>query len=524
MRRAGCAIVWAWWCATVTAAEPAPATPPPSPENPVGWRRDGTGRYPDVDPPITWARARRDAGAYETKGITWMTPMPAGGVSCPIVVGDHIYLTTEVCDLVCLDAKDGRLLWIRSSPEFEAVPADERAATPAYAEKLEPLAKELAAVNDDLVVALNARRATAPSAAPVPPEALVKRKRAIEKQINDAQSAIDKKKFARYWGQAVFGFSGPTPVSDGGNVCAFFTTGVTASFTADGRRRWIARGAGGGSEHGNFASPVICDGRVCVWANEMRAYDVETGALAWSVPAKAFNTYGSMFRVRAGADWVACHQWGFFVRVRDGTPVWDKGIFGDSVCTPVVDGRTVYAAVGYPKANDKTKGLRAFTLPADTAGGKLTPGVTYKPEWADDEIPQSKEKAPFDRGYVSSPLVDDGLVYQLTQGGGLTVHDAATGALAYRKVLDLHPRTHYWDWAGCSASPTRAGPYVYIMDNQGTTLVLKPGRAYAEVARNVIEELREGGKDQAQMVSTPVFDGKRMYYRTPGFLYCIEKP
>jgi len=29
------------------------------------------------------------------------------------------------------------------------------------------------------------------------------------------------------------------------------------------------------------------------------------------------------------------------------------------------------------------------------------------------------------------------------------------------------------------------------------------------------------GKTQEQNVSTPVFDGSRMYYRTPGYLYCI---
>jgi hypothetical protein len=112
------------------------------------------------------------------------------------------------------------------------------------------------------------------------------------------------------------------------------------------------------------------------------------------------------------------------------------------------------------------------------------------------------------------------LIYQVTQGGGLIVNDAATGAIVYRKVVPLKPRTHYWDWSGCAASPTMAGKYIYLMDNQGTTLVIKPGREYVQVAQNHLAELRDG-KEQAQNLATPVFEGKRMYYRTGGYLYCI---
>jgi hypothetical protein len=58
------------------------------------------------------------------------------------------------------------------------------------------------------------------------------------------------------------------------------------------------------------------------------------------------------------------------------------------------------------------------------------------------------------------------------------------------------------------------------MDNQGTALVLQPGREYREVARNFLAESKDG-KEQAQFNSTPIFEGTRMYYRTPGHLCCI---
>jgi hypothetical protein len=247
---------------------------------------------------------------------------------------------------------------------------------------------------------------------------------------------------------------------------------------------------------------------------------VDSGKLVWTNAAKAFNTYGSLFRVESGGELVACFQWGFFTRVRDGQPIWDKGVFGDSVTTPIVEGDTIFAHAGYPRANDQTKGMKAFKIPASTESGKLTPAYHFKEQWADDEIPVDKQKNPFDRGYVASPLYVDGLIYQLTQGGGLVVNDAATGAVVYRKVLPLKPRTQYWNWAGCSASPTLAGKCIYLMDNQGTTLVIQPGREYREVARNFLAESKDG-KEQAQMVSTPIFEGTRMYYRTPGHLCCI---
>ena len=61
------------------------------------------------------------------------------------------------------------------------------------------------------------------------------------------------------------------------------------------------------------------------------------------------------------------------------------------------------------------------------------------------------------------------------------------------------------------SSLTLAGKYLYIGSVDGVTVVLEPGRAFQEVARNTIEGYR----------SSPVFDGDRMYVRTFRHLYCI---
>src|SRR5438552_659031 len=76
------------------AAEAVPGDPTysPSADHPVGWRGDGTGRFPGANPPTTWERKPVDGGGYTTKNILWASPLPNVGVCSPIVVGDRIFL------------------------------------------------------------------------------------------------------------------------------------------------------------------------------------------------------------------------------------------------------------------------------------------------------------------------------------------------------------------------------------------------------------------------------------------------
>jgi outer membrane protein assembly factor BamB len=123
-------------------------------------------------------------------------------------------------------------------------------------------------------------------------------------------------------------------VTDGKRVCAFFTTGVSACYDLDGNRKWITFGAGGGSEHGNFASPILAMNRLVVWANEMRGYDVETGKLAWTAPAKVLQHLRVALPGPGGSRPRAAFQSGYFVRVRDGQRIWGDQLLGDAVSTP----------------------------------------------------------------------------------------------------------------------------------------------------------------------------------------------
>lgn len=68
----------------------------------VMWRYDGNGRFPGIRPPTGW---RRD------ENIRWKTEVEIGGYSSPIVVRDRVFVTAEMGSLICLDVRDGKVLW-----------------------------------------------------------------------------------------------------------------------------------------------------------------------------------------------------------------------------------------------------------------------------------------------------------------------------------------------------------------------------------------------------------------------------
>jgi hypothetical protein len=95
------------------------------------------------------------------------------------------------------------------------------------------------------------------------------------------------------------------------------------------------------------------------------------------------------------------------------------------------------------------------------------------------------------------------LLYALQKGGKFIVLDAATGKTVYKEPLEIKGDNY--------PSLVLAGPYLYASNNEGETVVIKPGREYQEVAHNTLEPF----------TSTLVFSGKRMYVRGQANLYCI---
>jgi outer membrane protein assembly factor BamB len=109
-------------------------------------------------------------------------------------------------------------------------------------------------------------------------------------------------------------------------------------------------------------------------------------------------------------------------------------------------------------------------------------------------------------GVVPSPLLYDGVLYLVKNGGILATFDAKTGELTKtgRITGALGPY---------SASPVAAEGKVFLASEEGKVTVLKASRDW-EVA--AINELGES------CFATPALAGGRIYLRTSEALYCFR--
>src|SRR5271170_4031562 len=261
----------------------------PSGERPVGWRGDGTGRYPGATPPIAWER-RQSGGEYLSKGILWMTHMPAGSIASPTIVGERIFVCSNFSDLICVDKKSGRILWSHANGYYEAARDSDRA-DPAFQAKVEPLAAEVAKLDERFIAQSNAQ--ISPSGpTPAQEEAfadLAKQKRDKEVQLIDAMRRIDGKRYIGKPYEQHCGSSSGTPCSDGKFIYASFLGGIYTSamsvvcYDLSGKRQWmnfIEKVSA--NEHGNHSSMLLLGNRLIFFANNLTiAFDKATGKELW---------------------------------------------------------------------------------------------------------------------------------------------------------------------------------------------------------------------------------------------------
>ena len=171
---------------------------------------------------------------------------------------------------------------------------------------------------------------------------------------------------------------------------------------------------------------------------------------------------------------------GMLLRARDGGVIMERS-GGLTYSTPILDGHAIYFA--------EHKGT-AIKIPAK-AIDSARPIVLWETE-------------PHKDRYYASALHHDGLIYTVTQKQMFSAIDAKTGQVVFSEKLKTGGGTTY-------ASVTLAGEHLYVGSDNGTTLVVKPGKECTVLATNRL----------AACKSSPVFMGERMYVRTEQHLYCI---
>jgi len=446
---------------------------------PMGWRGDGTGRYPGARPPPTWQDTTNG-----TVNVVWKTRMPDWSNASPIVVGDRIFVCAEPDKLICVSADDGRILWERANPFLELLPPDRAEKARELEERGAALNKEMKATKDRIT-----RLGRKIGRAPDDP--------ALKEQLSELQkkqSALKKERrtIAQYvvpeQGR-IAGYSTPTPTSDGTHVYALFATGAAVCYDLEGNRKWGRIVEIKNHKWGHSASPLLVGDKLLVQILNLIALDTDTGETVWE--RKTPWGWCSPVHVRiGGADAVLTGK-GALVRVADGEvimPNVKRG--GDSGASPVVHDGVAYLVAG--------KGITAVQLP-DTLEEKTKQTVLWK---AYPKITPKKQ------AYYQSPVYHDGVLYAIASRleFWLSAIDAGSGEIFYTKRLMLAGKRAY-------PSITLAGNVLHVA-SEGVAYVFEPGREYKQLAENRLENYR----------SCPVFAGDRMYVRGLEHLYCIGGP
>ncbi|MCL2640521.1 MAG: PQQ-binding-like beta-propeller repeat protein, partial [Phycisphaerales bacterium] len=467
-----------------------------------------------------YGKAEEPGTKYISQGIKWKAMLPAAaGFGGPVVVGGangKIFLQSEPTDLVCLDAATGKILWIRSNHYSELATEEEKQANPEVFKEIKELHATLQAENESIVAG------NLPKLESVDGGMGFRVKIGAEKQLTKLMKDIDDTKYMPPRGQDV-GYSGLTPVTDGKHVWAWFATGVTCCYDLDGKLIWRRLDNGGHFfEHGHSSSPLLVDGKIIVCMNKVMAFDALTGTALWSVPLEdrtpRIRFHGTPTASKIGETPVIVLPPGLILRVSDGKVFREQGpefaAYETMIPSPVVMGNSVYSLSSF-------HGVFAhMTLPEQIVEGKkmAAPVRTVKMDMSD--FPHY-----YLEWFLSSPLIHDGLAYCMNNSGVLNVVDLKSMELVYQKLLDLDhfQNTHEAAGRGVGISPSLAGGNIYLVGNFGTTLVLKPGRTYEQLAKNKIESVleRRWGIKPERFVAAPTFVGKNMFLRGERYLYCI---
>jgi outer membrane protein assembly factor BamB len=430
----------------------------------AAWRGDGTGCYADANPPLKWSA---------DENVIWKAPLPNWSNASPAIWGDRIFVCAEPCMILCLSRADGSTLWKDETAYKDVAPPEDKGKVEEHEKRAGELRRKRGELHKQLRE-LGKKRKQNPD-----DEALKAQEQELKGQQREIDAERSKLTYSMPDTHNVNGYSTPTPVTDGKQVFVCFGTGIVAAYDMDGNRQWIRLVERPTQGWGHSASPVLAGGVLVVQIKKVHGLDAKTGETKWEAPSR--ERWGSLVASAIGDEDVVVTANGELIRARDGE-ILVRGI-GPALqyCAPVVEDGLAYFI---------QHGGSAARLPesADTAS-------KVEPLW---KTMPKKER------YYASPVVVDGLVYAITQKSDFSVIDATNGDVVYTKNLDFGRGTVY-------PSITLAGGKLFVSSDNGTTLILEPGREYKELARNTLEPFR----------SSPVFLEGRMYVRGLKHLYCI---
>ncbi len=433
----------------------------------MGWRTDGTGRYPDATPPAAWG---------PEQNIIWSTPTPSWSNATPLLVGDRLFTTSETSTLMCLNAADGAILWEKPNEFAEFATPEEAAQMQADYQRAGELRQQAGQAWGEL-------RRLRQDLQDKPDDADLKAKIAdTEKKMADARAELNA--YREKWYSLpdinpTNGYCSATPVSDGSRVFTIFHTGLVVAYDLYGTRLWHRLLLKPTIDWGGASSPVLVGDKLIVQSRDLYALNKDTGEIVWQVQTP--QTWSTPMVTTVSGEAVLLTGQGDAIRVSDGAILASKLGFCE-YGSGIIEGEVAYWI------QDGGTAVRLLEI----ADNKLVTETLWT-------TTPKKER------YYAGPLLHEGLIYCIMQFGVFSVIDAATGEVVHERDLQLGKGTIY-------PSICLAGGNLYVSSDNGTTVVLQPGREPVELARHTLGEEFRG---------TPVFTGNRIYIRGLSRMWCL---
>lgn len=348
-----------------------------------------------------------------------------------------------------------------------------------------------------------------------------------------------------------------TPVADGENVYVFFEDWGLLSYDAAGKLRWKTPLGPFTNTQGLGISPILVDGLVVLQISQavdsyIAAFDAANGETVWKVSQQEKEGWATplLYRPNGGEAQiltVGSRLFGAHGAKNGQRTLSESTMAMAMVASPVLESDTLYA-FGYNF--EKPVPFDAQLKQRDKDGdGKLAPdeyaenpfltsiaqyrgnrdGVVTREEFErvikqssgpsrlvamrleqDGEGFRTRELWHDEKSLmfvIPSPLVYDGVLYYVKNGGILAAMDAGTGKILKRGRLDgaIDPY---------SASPVAAEGKIYFASEKGRIVVLKPGADWEVVAVNDLNE---------EIYATPALSGGSIFARTAENLYRFGK-
>jgi outer membrane protein assembly factor BamB len=105
--------------------------------------------------------------------------------------------------------------------------------------------------------------------------------------------------------------------------------------------------------------------------------------------------------------------------------------------------------------------------------------------------------------YMQTPLIYNGLLYNLQVNGQLTCYDALTGEVKYKENLK----------EAFTASGIAADGKLYFTSEEGNIYVIKAGPEFKLLAKNTMNDI---------CMATPAISGNTVFFRTQHFIIAVE--